>query len=218
MCNFCNYVVLLRDERQPALMASSQIQSSAYCPTQRSYTMTLTNTAYQTSSGGAGYQSLYSQERRDLDSLDVRKETFIFYPPSSIPTADMAAAGFHYTGEGHAIKCFWCKLTVTRLNDGANPLAVHRSRAPNCPFVRQSVSQGAALTSVAKTEPGRSEDTLDGLGLESDSDSSLPSDVEADGDALKGDLVERADATKLQDAIAAKPPRPTAPISESFYL
>jgi hypothetical protein len=50
-----------------------------------------------------GYQSLYSEERRDLDQLDVRTETFVFYPPSPVRTLDMAAAGFHYTGEDYAV-------------------------------------------------------------------------------------------------------------------
>ena len=178
--------------------------------------MTLSNTAYQTSvTGGSGYQSLYSQERRDLDSLDVRKETFIFYPQSSIRTADIAAAGFHYTGEGHVIRCFCCKLTVTRLSDGEDPLAVHRRRAPNCQFVRRTVTPGAV--SAAKPERQRAEDSLDGLGL--NSDSFLPSDVEEDGEdggALKEGLVARG-VTK-QDAIA-KPLRPAAPVgkSKSFY-
>jgi len=116
--------------------------SSVYCPTQRTYTMTLTNTAYQTSvAGRSSYQSLYSEERRDLHLLEVRKETFIFYPQSNIPTADIAAAGFYYTGDEYVIKCYCCKLTVTRPNN--NPFTIHQSRAPNCPFVRKTVTQGA---------------------------------------------------------------------------
>jgi len=175
--------------------------------------MTLTNTAYQTTvAGGSGYQSLYSQERRDLDSLDVRKETFIFYPVqnSSTPTADIAAAGFHYTGEGHVIKCFCCKLTVTRLNDGDNPFTVHRSRAPNCPFVRRTVTQGG----VSVPKPDRVDDMVDGLSL--NSDSSLPSDVEEDG-PLQDNLVPRG-MPKEDTASIAKPLRPTGPIGKSFHL
>ena len=146
-------------------MASAQ--SNVLCPTQRTYTMTLTNTAYQTSVDGmsSGYQSLYSEERRDLHLLEVRKETFIFYPKSSIPTADIATAGFHYTGEGYIIKCHCCKLTVMRLNKRDNPFAVHQSRAPDCPFVRKTVTQSEApaLKSAQKK---------DGVGG-SESDSSL---------------------------------------------
>jgi len=184
------------------------MQASAYCPTQRKYAMTLTNSAYQTSvAGGSGYQSLYSEERRDLDLLNVRKETFIFYPKSSILTADIAAAGFYYTGEGHVIRCFCCKLTVTRLNSRDNPFTVHRTLAPNCPFVTSTVTQGG--------EPGPEEDTVDGPG--SNTDSSLPSDVEDDG-PLQADLVPR-DLPDMKDlrmtATPAKPLRPSAPISKS---
>jgi len=194
------------------MMASTQ--SSAYCPTQRAYTMTLTNTAYQTIAGGSGYQSLYSEERRDLDSLNARKETFIFYPKSSIPAADIAAAGFYYTGENYVIRCFCCKLTVTRLNNRDNPFSVHQSRSPNCPFVCRTVTQGGMRV------PDGEEDVVDGFGLDSDnSDSSLPSDVEDDG-PLQDNLVPRTLPKKYvgMTAATAKPLRPAAPASKSFHL
>jgi len=189
------------------------VQRSAYCPTQKAYTMTLTNTAYQTSvTSGSGYQSLYSEERRDLDQLDIRKETFIFYPESSIPTADIAAAGFFYTGEGHVIKCFCCRLTVTRLNDGDNPFLVHQCRAPNCSFVRKTVVQGG----VRVQEPAQDEDMLDGVGLNTDS---LPSDVEDDG-PLQDDIVARGlpntDDKPMVAWASAKPRRLTAPKSKQY--
>jgi len=139
-------------------------QSSVYCPTQRTYTMTLINTAYQTAvAGSSGYQSLYSEERKDFYLLSVRKETFIFYPKSSIPTADLAAAGFYYTGEGYIIKCYCCKLTVTRLNNCDDPFTVHQSRAPNCPFVRKTISQGK----VPILESDKKKDGVGGLNYDS---------------------------------------------------
>jgi len=188
------------------------LQTSAYCPTQRAYAMTLPNTGYQTSvaAGASGYQSLYSEERRDLDLLDVRKETFIFYPKSSIATADMAAAGFYYTGEAYVVKCFCCKLTVTRFNNRDKPFAVHQTRAPNCPFVLKTVTQGG----VPEPEPDRVEDTVDGLdGLD------LSSDVEDDGPS-EDHLVPRGlpsnDVTVT--AKSARPLRPAAPVSKSSSL
>jgi len=187
------------------------LQSSAYCPTQRAYAMTLTNTAYQTSvaAGASGYQSLYSEERRDLDLLDVRKETFIFYPKSSVATQDMAAAGFYYTGEAYVVKCFCCKLTVTRFNGRDSPFAVHRSRAPDCPFVRKTVTQGGVPE--VEPQPGREEDTVDGF--------SLNSDVEDDGPS-QDQLVPRGLPMKdvAMTAKAAKPLRPAAPTSKSSHL
>jgi len=184
---------------------------SAYCPTQRSYTMSLSNSAYQTIGGSAGYQSLYSAQRRDLDLLDNRKETFIFYPQSSIPTGDIAAAGFYYTGEEHVIKCFRCQLTVRRLNDRDDPFTVHQSRAPNCPFVRKTVTQSG----VSVPQPDE-EDAVDGLAL--NSDSSLPSDVEDDGPSLDN-VVPRGVPSKdvaVTDA-TVKPIRLAAPIGTSFH-
>jgi len=185
--------------------------TSAYCPTQRSYTMSLSNAAYQTSIGGgvSGYQSLYSEQRRDLDVLEVRMETFIFYPKSSISTADIAAAGFYYTGEGYVVRCFCCKLTVTRLNDGDNPFAVHRSQAPNCPFVRKTLAQDGVPVER------RGEDTVDG-----GSDSALPADVEVDG-ALEDDVVPRG-LSKRDDRTTTttnvKPLRRAAPLSKHVFF
>jgi len=176
--------------------------------------MTLTNTAYQTGAGSSGYQSLYSEERRDLHLLEVRKETFIFYPSSSILTADIAAAGFYYTGEGYTIRCYCCKLTVTRLNSDDNPFSVHQSRAPNCPFVRKTVTQGG----VPVPEPAQEEDRVDGVGL--NADSSLPSDVEDDG-PLQDNLVSRGMPNKdmrITSTTSAKALKLAAPISKSFCL
>jgi len=138
------------------------LQSSAYCPTQLAYMTMFWNTTSHAlvGAGTSGYQSLYS-ERRDFDLLDVRKETLVFYPKSDISTADIAAAGFYYTGDGYIVKCFCCKLSVKHFNSRDKPFAVHRSRAPNCPFVRRTVTQGG----VAETAIDGEEDMV---GLNSD--------------------------------------------------
>lgn len=169
--------------------------------------MTLSNSAYQSSAAAnSSYQSLYSDERRDLHKLHVRKETFIFYPASSIPTADMAAAGFYYTGEGHIIRCFCCKLTITCLNAGDKPFSVHRSRAPNCPFVRKTVTQGGL------SDPA--EDTVDG---NSESSLGLPSDVEGDGDGPTDDVLVTRGVTAEKDVVSrtGKPLKHAAPINKA---
>jgi len=182
----------------------ASMHSSAYCPTQRTYAMTLANAGSQ-----SGYQSLYS-DRRDLDVLEVRKETFIFYPQSSIPTARIAAAGFYYTGEGYTIKCFCCKLTVTRLANRADPLEVHRSRAPDCPFVCKIVTQGGT------SAQNRVEDEVDG---HLNSGPSFPSDVEEDGPS-RDDLTPHG-ASRDEDvddtAATTKPHRPAAPCSKPSH-
>jgi len=176
------------------------LQTSAYCPTQRAYSMT------SVTAGASGYQSLYSEERRDLDSVDARKETFIFYPKSSVATADMAAAGFVYTGEGHAVRCFCCKLAVTRFNSRDNPFAVHRARAPNCPFVRRTVAQGAVPVPV-----GPAEDMVDGFELSSDVEDDGPSDDRLVPRGLPNNDVPVTTKT-------AKPLTPAAPRSKSHLF
>jgi len=173
--------------------------------------MSLNYTAYKTIGGSAGYQSLYSAERQDLDLLYNRRETFIFYPQSNIPTADIAAAGFYYTGKEHVIKCFCCELTVRRLNDRDDPFTVHRIKSPNCPFVRKTVTHGG----VYVPEPDE-EDAVNGLGL--NSDSSLRSDVEDDGPS-RDNAVPRG--VPLQDVglttTTAKPIRLAAPMGGKCF-
>jgi len=188
------------------------VQTSAYCPTQSAYAMTLTNTAYQTSVAGAGasgYQSLYSEERRDLDVLDVRKETFIFYPKSSVSTAEMAEAGFYYTGDGHVVRCFCCKLTVARFSGRRDsPFAVHRSRAPGCPFVRKTVARGRLPAPPEPADPA--EDVVDGLALSSDVEDDGPSE-----DRLVARGLPPAKTDVGRTSGSAKPPRHAVPLSKS---
>jgi len=66
--------------------------------------------------------------------FDVRLQTFVLYPKTLISSRDMASAGFYYTGEDRVLKCFGCKLTVTRFREGDSPFVTgHRS---GCSFVR----------------------------------------------------------------------------------
>jgi len=118
--------------------------TTVFCPSmQRPYTIKI-NTATTAVADAAyddidddGYQSLYSEERRDVDVVDVCKQTFIFYPKSSVSTTLMITAGFYYTGKDCTVKCFCCKMNIMYFNDGDDPFTEHSSANPNCPFVRK---------------------------------------------------------------------------------
>jgi hypothetical protein len=84
------------------------------------------------------FTSLYSDSRTDFDNLKLREETFIFYPPSEVPTLTLADAGFYFTGNEDISQCFACKLQINRLKQREDPMSVHRLRSPTCPFVLQS--------------------------------------------------------------------------------
>jgi len=76
-----------------------------------------------------GFLSLFAEDRRDFDKLEVREETFVLCPPAPIPTAEIAAAGFYYTGENDIIKCCQCAMTL-QIKDAEMLSSLHRPCAP----------------------------------------------------------------------------------------
>lgn len=84
------------------------------------------------------FTSLYSDSRTDFDSSELRKETYIFYPPSEVSRCTLAAAGFYFTGNEDISQCFACKLQINLLKHGVDPMDVHRRQSPSCPVVLQS--------------------------------------------------------------------------------
>jgi len=85
------------------------------------------------------YQQRYSKELEVFNLFDVRLQTFVFYPKSSISSQDMASAGFYYASEDRVLKCSGCKSTVTRFREGYDPFVTgHHS---GCPFVALRVTK-----------------------------------------------------------------------------
>jgi hypothetical protein len=158
--------------------------TSAYYPSQKPYTMAVASTAHLLETATtARYTSLYSGTRNDLDLLPVRRETYIFHPPSDVPTSEIAAAGFYFTGNRDISRCFRCRLEINRLKTGDNPMELHRTRSPNCPFVKAQQAASVSMTQRQDdSDDDDDEDCLDGFGFnDSDDSSSSDSDVEIDG-------------------------------------
>jgi len=87
----------------------------------------------------SSYRQRYSKELKDFNLFDVRLQTFVFYPKSSISSRDMASAGFYYASEDRVLNCSGCKSTVTRFRKGDDPLVTgHHS---GCPFVALRVTK-----------------------------------------------------------------------------
>jgi len=102
------------------------------------------------------YRQRYWKELEDFNLFDVRLQTFIFYPKSSILSRDMASAGFYYASEDRVLKCSGCKSTVTRFRKGEDPFVT--GRHSGCPFVALRVTKKtekpvlAAATAAAVDE------------------------------------------------------------------
>lgn len=85
------------------------------------------------------YISLFSSNRHDFELVDVRKETYLFFPQSDIPTWSYADAGFYYVGDLDVSRCFRCGLEINKLRFGEDPFDVHQRQSPDCLFVKEKV-------------------------------------------------------------------------------
>merc|ERR1712223_477309 len=65
-----------------------------------------------------------------------RLKTFDRWPLSYIRPADLANAGFVYTGRGDCVRCVFCQEHVGEWDEDDFPHTEHRSLFPHCPFVR----------------------------------------------------------------------------------
>jgi len=65
-----------------------------------------------------------------------RLKTFDAWPISFIRPADLANAGFVYTGRGDCVRCVFCREHVGDWDEDDFPHTEHRALFPHCPFVR----------------------------------------------------------------------------------
>jgi len=77
----------------------------------------------------------------NYNELDERVKSFTSYWPwTNHPTlrpADMAKAGFHYSGESDKVKCFLCSLELNNWETTDTPFGEHEKWRPECPMVKQ---------------------------------------------------------------------------------
>jgi hypothetical protein len=151
---------------------------SLYYPSQKQYSMAVANTAHLLDEAStARYTSLYGGSRNDYDILGVRKETYIFYPPSEVPTWALADAGFYFTGNHDISRCFRCGLEIKMLRLGEDPFEVHRRLSANCPYVKEKIDSTMQHLDDSDSEE---EDCIDGFSLDIDSSDDSDLDMETD--------------------------------------
>lgn len=85
------------------------------------------------------YISLFSDNRQDYDSRDIRKQTYMFFPSSDISTIFYVDSGFYYTGVDDTSCCFRCGLKINKLHLGQDPFQEHRTLSPDCIFVKERI-------------------------------------------------------------------------------
>ncbi|XP_020296122.1 baculoviral IAP repeat-containing protein 7-B-like [Pseudomyrmex gracilis] len=72
-----------------------------------------------------------------FDSIECFKD----WPCSWIKPERLAAAGFYYMGEEDKVKCFECKLEISKWETNDNPMADHQRWSRRCRFV-ENLSYG----------------------------------------------------------------------------
>lgn len=66
----------------------------------------------------------------------ARLTTFANWPLRSIRPADLANAGFIYTGDNDMVRCVFCGQYVGNWQNEDFPMTEHRVLFPQCPFIR----------------------------------------------------------------------------------
>ncbi|XP_020297483.1 death-associated inhibitor of apoptosis 1-like [Pseudomyrmex gracilis] len=90
----------------------------------------------------------------------VRLASFKDWPCSWITPEKLAAAGFYYTGKEDKVKCFECKLEISKWETNDNPLADHQRWSRRCRFV-ENLSYGNVAISVDSSTIPKNMDKAD---------------------------------------------------------
>jgi Inhibitor of Apoptosis domain len=107
------------------------------------------------------YISIYSGERKDYHLIDIRNESYMFYPQSEIPALFYAEAGFYYTGNDDISRCFRCGLEIHKLRLGQNPFETHRFMSEKCPFVTSLIASNEQHLDASEIDSDNDELNLD---------------------------------------------------------
>ncbi|XP_043547057.1 baculoviral IAP repeat-containing protein 2 [Chiloscyllium plagiosum] len=82
------------------------------------------------------HQLRYPQYSTAMCSEEMRLRTFQNWPSySSLIPAELAKAGFYYTGEEDRVACFVCGGKLSNWEPGDHASSEHRRHFPSCPFV-----------------------------------------------------------------------------------
>jgi len=74
-------------------------------------------------------------ESQEFLSEAARLRTFQGWPLTFILPADLANAGFIYTGQDDVVQCVFCREFIGRWEEEDSPYSEHRAHYPHCPFV-----------------------------------------------------------------------------------
>ncbi|NP_076477.3 baculoviral IAP repeat-containing protein 3 isoform X1 [Rattus norvegicus] len=71
-----------------------------------------------------------------MNTEKARLLTYQTWPLSFLSPAELAKAGFYYTGPGDRVACFACGGKLSNWDRKDDPLSEHRRHFPSCPFLK----------------------------------------------------------------------------------
>jgi len=81
----------------------------------------------------------------------VRLSTFTDWPNTAkVAAADLARAGFFYTGGNDRVQCAFCRGYLRNWVDGDTAEGEHQRHFPDCPFVCGTAVNNAPATSTSE--------------------------------------------------------------------
>ena len=89
-----------------------------------------------TTTPGIFLSPISSNPTQEYRSEATRLSTFNNWPVTFIQPADLAHAGFIYTGHGDQVRCVFCHQDVGGWESEDFPITEHRRLFPLCPFVQ----------------------------------------------------------------------------------
>ncbi|CAF1080368.1 unnamed protein product, partial [Didymodactylos carnosus] len=89
----------------------------------------------------------------ELEStIKQRERSYKNWPMDGAPcVTEMIDSGFCYSGNGKEIVCFYCDLTHDHLTASDNPMTIHQTLSPNCPYVVSNYKKYIQLNSIPAT-------------------------------------------------------------------
>ena len=97
---------------------------------------TTSSSAPPLSSGTTTASMMMVTELSQYKSETSRLQTFRNWPLRHIVPADLANAGFIYTGRSDLVQCVFCEGIIGNWEEEDFPITEHRALYPHCPFVR----------------------------------------------------------------------------------
>lgn len=81
-----------------------------------------------------------------------RFRTFLYYPLQIPPASLYAKAGFYYSGESDTVTCFECGISISNWKASHDPLDVHKTHSPDCPYISEVIREKSQLVGLKITD------------------------------------------------------------------